>query len=387
MSSGSTPPDPVASSPRTRAPSICSVERPARPTLQQCRGFPAGIDYLPAMRFLVAVLLLVVPARAYADRDEARREFAAGQAADARRDWPTAIEHYLRANDLLPHPFAMYNIAQDYERLGKLREAALWYERYLGAATDPKDRERVSRLLREIAERPGTITVTAVPDANVTIDGKPMGSTPYSAPIKGGRHRVAVDRGTFHEEREVVVEFGEPATAAFVTAPAATGPRPAPLGTIATAPDPNQKYFGYLFGFGGGADGRGNGASVLTELGIRYKVIEGATRVGKTDGLLVVDFLVRVALTTAKLAPYVGAGWGFASDSSLETPASSSGYLLVAGVRYDLARSTTYTVSLAGETGIRYYGGLSSAEDRTTLYVPITATIQFQYHYAIRSGF
>ncbi|MEO8701567.1 MAG: PEGA domain-containing protein [Kofleriaceae bacterium] len=329
-------------------------------------------------------MLFFLATPAFADRDEARREFAAGQAADARQEWSSAIEHYLRANDLVPHPFAMYNIAQDYERLGKLREAAHWYERYLG--TDPKDRGRVERQLGDLTTRPGTITVTSNPDgAEVAIDGAVVGRTPYSAPIRGGAHRVVVQQGSAREERDVLVEFGEPASAAFAFAGAApTGV--APLGTIDTQPPgPNQRFLGYVFGFSAGTDARGNGSGALTELGIRYRIVDGTTRVGKTDGLLVVDFLVRVALSTGKLAPYVGAGWGFANDSASETTASSSGYVLAAGVRYDFAGNDTYTLSLVGEAGLRYYKGLSSSDDHTTLYVPISGAIQFAYHYPVRA--
>lgn len=166
--------------------------------------------------WLVVMVLLAWPARAWsddaADREEARREFTAGQAADRQRDYQTAIEHYMRANDLVPHPNAMFNIATDYERLGKLREAARWYQRYIDAAPESPDRDRVVRLLAELQNRAGTLTVRSIPSgASVVVDGKPAGNTPYSGHIKGGAHKVVVELDGRREERSVKIEFGEPA--------------------------------------------------------------------------------------------------------------------------------------------------------------------------------
>ena len=60
-------------------------------------------------------MALAIAAPAYADddddREEARKAFAAGQAADRKKDYVRAIEHYLRAYDLVPHEFAVFNIA------------------------------------------------------------------------------------------------------------------------------------------------------------------------------------------------------------------------------------------------------------------------------------
>src|SRR5260221_9395347 len=150
------------------------------------------------------------------DREDARKEFAAGQAADKQKDWQTALEHYLRANDLVPHPFAIYNIAVDYERLGRLREAATWYQRYLEAAPESADRDKVVKTLAELKTRPASLSVRTLPDgARVTIDNQHAGTTPFSANLRGGTHHVAVDRDNQHDERDVELEFGEPADVTF----------------------------------------------------------------------------------------------------------------------------------------------------------------------------
>jgi len=103
------------------------------------------------VRALVVAVIIASATPAFADiRGLAREEFALGEAADEQRDWRAALEHYLRANDLVPHANAIFNIASEYERLGELREAARWYERYLEAAPDSPDRERVAGILAKL---------------------------------------------------------------------------------------------------------------------------------------------------------------------------------------------------------------------------------------------
>lgn len=165
---------------------------------------------------LVLVCALVSAARADNDaldtREEARREFTLGQEADKRKDWAKAIEHYLRANDLVQHPFTMFNIATDYERLGRLREAVTWYERYIEATPDESDKAKVAKLVKDLAVRPGTLTVRSTPNgAQVFIDGGYVGTTPYSGHIKGGRHKVSTRlNGQQPDEKEITIEYGEP---------------------------------------------------------------------------------------------------------------------------------------------------------------------------------
>jgi len=180
------------------------------------------------MRALVILLIvfgLATPARAD-DREDARKEFAAGQAADRRRAWQEAIEHYLRANDLVPHPFAMFNIAKDFERLGKLREAATWYERYLDSSSpSDADRDKVNALLVELRNRPAPVKVSSTPDgARVVINGIPTGTTPYKGQLKGGMYRVAVEKGPAKDWKEITVEYGEPVDVEFLLPGAVTVP-------------------------------------------------------------------------------------------------------------------------------------------------------------------
>lgn len=398
----------------------------------------------PAARRGLAICLLAVAAivsaagaaRAEDPREEARREFAAGQAADRRSDWRGAIEHYLRANDLFPHPFAVYNIAVDYERLDKLREAATWYERYLAGATDAADRERVRRVLAELVTRPARLTVRSVPDgAQVFVDGVPVGTTPYGGTIRGGFHRIGVELDGRRAQRDVTVEYAEPVSVELSIAAAAgtlrvtgapygaaisvdgedAGTIPARLAlaagthtvrvtrdgyapyetTVEVAADretavdarlsPGTGGAGgrrvlraaYLFGFGGGLDVRGEGGLGMVELGIRLGPLDASARVGKAAGLTVIDLLLRWTLTRGKLAPFAGGAY-----TAVE---KGGGFALIGGVRYDVVRAERAGVSVLVESGLRYYSGTpesSSGEPAmpdSGFIVPVMASVLVLY--------
>ncbi len=197
------------------------------------------------MRAALVLGLMLASASAHADdREEAHREFAAGQAADKQSDWQTAIEHYLRANELVPHPFAIYNIATDYERLGQLREAANWYERYLQAAPpDAPDRAKVTRTLADFKVRPGKVMIrTTPPGAKVAIDGTKVGVTPYSGVARGGTHHVTLDLNGQHDERDIAIEFAEPADLDVVLGTGSPEPPPAGVSILIVTGTPVGAY-------------------------------------------------------------------------------------------------------------------------------------------------
>jgi len=417
------------------------------------------------MRVLVllvcAAVLSARPAVAD-DREEARSAFAAGQAADKAQDWQTAIEHYQRAYDLMPHHFALYNIARDYERLGQLREASTWYVRYVEAAPPSSDRDKVQKLIVELKVRPAKLTVKSTPTgARVTIDGVKVGVTPFSAPVRGGGHRVAVELDGERDERDVALEFGEPETVELTLKavskplpPRATNVAPGtqgvlvvrgePIGALVTiddlpagtmpitipvaegqhnvkvtsfgyAPYETSAYVargssnavdvkmsrpmgqtddtgapkiqvGYMIGFGGGADLRGDGAVVLGDFGIRVGQGDAVVRIGKAVGLTSVDFVVRWALMKTRVAPYLGAGYSYfaskdSSDSSSASSGGGSGWEFVGGLRFDLTRGVGTTFSLIAETGVRTYTGLSDGMGGSDsgVVIPFIASLQITF--------
>ncbi len=377
-----------------------------------------------------------------ADLAEAGREFAAGQAADRKKDWPTAIQHYVRANDLAPHPNAMFNIGSAYDKLGNLRQAAVWYQRYVEASPDAPDHDKIVKLIRALAVRPATLTVRTIPaGARISVDGEPRGTTPYSGKIDGGRHRITLEHEGRKEDREISVEFGEPAvldltlrgeagTLRVVGPPGAVllvddmpagslpvsidlppGPHALKVTSYGYAPfeatvdiTPNRETVvnaqmsrargsldgtrtikaGYLFGGGGGADIKGSGVVGLIELGFQALRYDAAVRIGKAGGRTALDFVARWAIGNAKLTPYIGAGYSVivAKDDgeTSTTESSQGGYVLIGGLRYVLAQNEHSMFAAVAESGLRYYpGAAGTSDDGSTLLVPLMFTLQVVY--------
>ncbi len=180
----------------------------------------------------LALITLALTRTARADDVRAARAaFAAGEAADKKKDYRAAIEHYLKAYELAPHHFALYNIGIDYERLGEYRQSAEWFNRYIAEAPASPELDRVQKLLLELKLRPAKLTVNTKPaGARVFIDGQYSGSTPFSKLVKGGSRRVGVELSGQRDERDVVLEFGEPETAEFTLR--TVGPVKGPTGTL-----------------------------------------------------------------------------------------------------------------------------------------------------------
>lgn len=424
------------------------------------------------MRCLSLLLVVALFATARADeredRETARREFTAGQAADKRRAYAEAIEHYKRANELVPHPFAMFNIAVDLERIGQLREAATWYEKFLDSSTTKDaDRDKVNRTLIDLRNRPGPVQVVSNPDgARVIINGIPTGTTPYKGELKGGMYLVVVQKGNERDSKEITVEYGEPVKVEFAfsnavektttttsqptqpaqpveirkpptprgasgtlfvrgdpygalvhvdNVPVGTLPMTVPLevgthvikvtaqgyatyeqsvsitpssrtpvdvrlaralGTVEDQPGPARPKVGYILGGGAGADAKGEGGIFLGELGIRGGKYDLSSRVGKVGDVTFVDILVRYALTSGRIAPYVGGSYMFVKDGF--------GYSAFGGLRFDIVDGEKSGISLMAESGFRSFSQEISdpgqaTETVTGSIVPIMATLLVRY--------
>jgi hypothetical protein len=149
------------------------------------------------------------------DREDARKEFTAGKAADTAGDLTGAIKHYTLAFDLIPHPNAAYNIAFDNDQLGNNREAAKWYQQFLDLAPTAPEAGRIRILINELKRRPGPLTVTSTPSGTqVLVDGRLL-VTPVTVQVAGGNHMVVLEPNGQRELRKVHTEYGEPQSFAF----------------------------------------------------------------------------------------------------------------------------------------------------------------------------
>jgi len=382
-----------------------------------------------------AILVLLALARvASADnREIARTEFALGLQADKDKDYTTAIQHFTRANELVPHPFSLFNIAADYERLGALREAAHFYELYLAATPPGPDHDKAARLLAQLQTRPASLSVRTLPGgARVQVDGNVVGTSPVSVTLPGGSHHVVIDRGRDHEERDIELQFGElkdvmislsgtpgrlyvsgtPA-GAFVaidnitvgavpgTFDVATGPHtvrisaagytpyetaaqiesgestnvearlPRDLSSIDLNTNPNRLAVQYALGAVGGADlGSGN-ATGLGELAIGSNQYEGVFRLGRANGATQFDALFRWTLLPTAVSPFLVAGY---SGGGI-----GSGYLVEGGLRWDINSDGKVGFSILAAVGARAYSQTDSTGAATGANYPLELTAEVRF--------
>lgn len=87
----------------------------------------------------------IEPVAAPQQSKEARARALAGEGAKAFKagQYLQAIAAFQKAYDVMPRGTLAYNLARSHERLSQWEEAVEWYEKYLGLATDPRDKAEV----------------------------------------------------------------------------------------------------------------------------------------------------------------------------------------------------------------------------------------------------
>jgi hypothetical protein len=109
--------------------------------------------------FAAWVLVLVAGSAQAAPLDEAKAAFAQGKVAFEKGDWNTALDQFMKANQLAPAPSLSYNIGKTYEKMGRMKDAVIWFQKYLDLAGPPKDdddRKFQDELRQRIATDQGT---------------------------------------------------------------------------------------------------------------------------------------------------------------------------------------------------------------------------------------
>lgn len=172
-------------------------------------------------------LALLAPLAAYAqDEDSAQAEeeappqsarelFLEGQSAYSEGDYDSAVQRWEAAYEMDARPLLQYNLAQAYERLGRLADAIGAYQLYI-EGTGESDDERLaharqrSASLRGRLERTGIVLTGGPPGGNVTVDGEGRGLLPIEGPIQveAGSHRVEVVLDGY-QSFEATVAVGE----------------------------------------------------------------------------------------------------------------------------------------------------------------------------------
>jgi hypothetical protein len=148
-----------------------------------------------------------------------------GTAAYGRGDYATALDKFTAAYEIFPSPKLWFNIGQANRDLGRPVEAAAAFDRFLRNAGDapPETLAEARRSAAELKTKLGQIQVTCATDgADVTVDGKQVGSTPLGEIVwtTPGRHQVAVQHAGFSPMIEdVVVVAGNASTVSFELRP------------------------------------------------------------------------------------------------------------------------------------------------------------------------
>lgn len=133
-----------------------------------------------------------------AGAQEARELFRQGEAAYQTGDYETAVSSWERAYELDARPALQYNLAQAYERLGRLDMAVTAYRVYVDntPGDDPRAQNARARLA-SLEQRVGntSLSLTGGPEgAAIFIDGRDRGRLPHPDPfrVEPGSHRVVI---------------------------------------------------------------------------------------------------------------------------------------------------------------------------------------------------
>jgi hypothetical protein len=208
-----------------------------------------------ALPALLAAILLAGPGAAAEDAapDVAAARAHFRRAADlyAKGSYRDAIAEFEAAYRARPHGAIHFNVAQCREKLGELPQALRSYHDYLREVPQAEDRAAVVAAMRRIDDRLAASGVQALlvssepPGAEVRVDGRPRGKTPFVIALPPGGYGLALERPGFapavrqvsvtldgHAVVEVQLEPASPAVAAAAPAP---GPSPGPTGADATA--------------------------------------------------------------------------------------------------------------------------------------------------------
>jgi tetratricopeptide (TPR) repeat protein len=180
-------------------------------------------------------------------KQRAETEYELGVTAYRAQRFAEAIERFQAADRLLPRAALSFNVARAYEKLGDNAGALRFYRDYLRRETGPANqntelaRQRVAELQAALMARgQQQLTVLSEPEgASLTIDDKPIGSTPWTGELPPGAHRLALLRAG---HSPLAREFELPAAEALELRlvlpplPSAAGPVSAPAAP-ATEPE------------------------------------------------------------------------------------------------------------------------------------------------------
>lgn len=146
---------------------------------------------------LALALALAAPAAAAQSRDDARRVYQQGVAAFDARDFGTALARFQQAYVLSERPELLANVAVTFEQLGRRRDAAETYRRYLTLVPAAPDRAAIEARIARLDPAPPALAAPpgpAAPAASIAPPPTPRAPAPPVWPwiLVGGGAALAV---------------------------------------------------------------------------------------------------------------------------------------------------------------------------------------------------
>lgn len=211
------------------------------------RGSPWFCMLLAAAMSFTTSSLVTAPAGAepsQEQREQAMEKFKAGSAAYEAGHSKDAIDLFLEADHIAPHPAFAYNISLAYDALGDTSNALAWARTYLRRDPAAPDRlemqAAIVRHQKHLASRGlQQVTVLSQPQAaTVLVDGQPVGVTPWTGDIAPGAHQVTL-RKQGHVELEHTFDLPKrQAIDVFLTLAVAAPTMPTPVAPAPVLPVP-----------------------------------------------------------------------------------------------------------------------------------------------------
>lgn len=152
---------------------------------------------------MLAMQSTLVPSVAFAQAPDAKASLANGNKAAAAKDWTKAASEFDASNRASPSADALDGLANAHYQAKHDAEAYAAYDDWLktyGAKATPAKKKAAETRLQELAGRTGLLAVdTTEAGAAITVDDKPMGTTPLAAPLRlaAGPHHVRVTKDGF----------------------------------------------------------------------------------------------------------------------------------------------------------------------------------------------
>ena len=144
--------------------------------------------WLRALRGLavVSAVGLTLPTSGRAGvREDARKAYLEGLEAAKAGQYEVALERFLEANALLPHPNVTFNIARAYADSGNTAAAIRWYRRF--AEQVPEHTERVDQIIQGL-QAAATPAPAPEPEAADTIEDYAHADAYQSVVVSASRH-------------------------------------------------------------------------------------------------------------------------------------------------------------------------------------------------------